>query len=157
MAGSSDANNVPKGTTLIFGSWACMTDGSGGFSSHLVTPDSPKPKTTPQLADIREPADLDEKRVLSELDSDNPENVSTPTRTLDSVEFDTNSYSEKLHFSETLEKYLTHLKTIKRPKIKNSKLLDGVNRVSRSIKGCIKLAEIALGSSQQNPEVLNLP
>ena len=134
-----------------------MADGSGSFSSHLVTPDSPKPKTTPQLADIREPADLDKKRVLSELDSDNPENVSTPTRTLDSVEFDTNSDSEKLHFSKTLEKYLTHLKTIKRPKIKNLELLDGVNRFSRSIEGCIKLAEIALGSSQQNPEVLNPP
>ena len=78
--------------------------------------------------------------------------MSTLTRTLDSVEFNTNSDSEKLHFSETLEKYLTHLKTIKRPKIKNSELLDGVNRVSRSIEGCIKLAEIALGSSQQNPE-----
>ena len=48
---------------------------------------------------------------------------------------------------------------IKRPKIKNSELLDGVNRVSRSIEGCIKLAETALGSStsQQNPEVLNPP
>ena len=123
-----------------------MADGSGGFSSHLVLPGSPKPKTTPQLADIREPADLDEKRVLSELDSDNPENVSTLTRTLDSVEFNTNSDSEKLHFSKTIEKYLTHLKTIKRPKIKNSELLDGVNRVSRSIEGCIKLAETALGT-----------
>ena len=73
MAESTDANNVPEGTTLVFGSWACMADGSDGFSSHLVTPDSPKPKTTPQLADIREPADLDKKRVLSELESDNPE------------------------------------------------------------------------------------
>jgi hypothetical protein len=134
-----------------------MADRSGGFSSHLVTPDSPKLKTTPQLADIRKPVDLDKKRVLSELDSDDPENVSTPTRTLDSVEFDTNSDSEKLHFSETLEKYLTHLKTIKHLKIKNSELLDGVNRFSRSIEGCIKLAEIALGSSQQNPKVLYPP
>ena len=75
MAGSSDANNVPEGTTLVFDSWACMADGSGGLPSHLVTPDSSKPKTTPQLADIREPADLDEKRVLSELDANNPENV----------------------------------------------------------------------------------
>ena len=61
MAGSSDANNMPKGTTLVFGSWACMADGSGGFSSHLVTLDSPKSKTAPQLADIRKSADLDEK------------------------------------------------------------------------------------------------
>ena len=85
--------------------------------------------------------------------------MSTLTRTLGSVEFDTNSDSEKPNFSKTLGKYLTHLKMIKRPKIKNSELLDGVNRVSRSIEGCIKLAETALGSftSQQNPKVLNPP
>ena len=118
MARSSDANNVPEGTTLVFGSWACTADGSGDFSSYLVTPNSPKPKTTSQVADICESVDLDEKRVPPELDSDNPENVSTPTRTLGSVEFDTNSDSEKPHFSKTLGKYLTHLKTIKRPKIK---------------------------------------
>ena len=157
MAGSSDANNVLEGTTLVFDSWACTADGTRGLSSHLVMPNSPKSKTHSQLTDIRESADLDEKRVLSELDSDNSENVSTPTRTLGSVEFDTNSDSEKLHFSETIGKYLTRLKTIKRPKIKNSKLLDGVNRVSRSIEGCIKLAEIALGPSHQNLEVLNPP
>ena len=159
MAGSSDANNIPEGTTLVFGSWACMADGSGGFYSHLLTPNSPKPKTTSQLVDIRESADLDEKRVLLEPNSDNAENVSTPTRTLRSVEFDTNSDSEKPHFSETLGKYLTHLKSIKRPKIINNSELLEVDRVSRSIEGCIKLAESALGSSktQQNPEALNPP
>ena len=78
MAGSSDANNAPEGTTLVFGSWACTTDGLGGFSSHLVMPNSPKPKAT-QLADIRETVDLDENRVLLELSSDNAENVLTPT------------------------------------------------------------------------------
>ena len=48
---------------------------------------------------------------------------------------------------------------IKRPKIKNSGLLAGVDQVSRSIEGCIKLAETALGSStsQQIPEALNPP
>ena len=110
-------------------------------------PNSPKPKTISQLADIRESADLDKQRVLPELDSDNPENVSTLTRTLGSVEFDTNSDSEKAHFSETLGKYLTCLKSLKRPKINNSELLDGVDRVSRVIKGCIKLAKTALSSS----------
>ena len=99
MAGSSDANNMPEGTTLVFGSWASTADGSGGFSSHLVTPNSPKPKTRSQVVDMRESADLDEKRVPPELDSDNPENVSTLNRTLGSVEFDTNSNSEKPHFS----------------------------------------------------------
>ena len=129
MAGSSDANNVPKGTTLVFGSWACTADGSGGFSSHLVMPNSPKPKAT-QLADIRETVDLDENRVLLELSLHNTENMSTLTRTLGSVEFGANSDSEKPHFSKTLGKYVTYLKLIKRPKINNSELLDGVDRVS---------------------------
>ena len=115
MAGSSDANNVPEGTTLVFGSWACTADGSGGFSSHLVMPNSPKPKAT-QLDDIRETVDIDENRVLLELSSDNAENMSPPTRTLGSAEFGANSDSEKPHFSETLRKYVTYLKTIKRPK-----------------------------------------
>ena len=92
----------------------------GGFSSHLVTPNSPKLKTRSQLAGIRESADLDEKRAPPELDLDNPGNVTTQNRTLGLVEFDTNSYSEKPHLSKTLGKYLAHLKTIKRPKIKNS-------------------------------------
>ena len=83
-----------------------MADGSGGFSSHLITTNSPKPKTTTQLADICKTADLDEKGVLLELGSDNAENVSTPTRTLGSFEFDTNFDSEKPHFSETLGKYV---------------------------------------------------
>ena len=159
MVGSSDANNVSEGTTLVFGSWACTANGSGGFSSHLVTPNSPKPKISSQVADIHEYADLDEKRVPTELVLDNPENVSTPNRTLGSVGFDTNSDSEKPHFSKTLGKYLNHLKTVKRPKIKNSELLAGVDQVSRSIEGCIKLAETILGSStsQQNPKVLNPP
>ena len=54
---------------------------------------------------------------------------------------------------------MAYLKSIKRPKIVNSELLDGVDRVSRSIEGCIKLAESVLGSSkaQQSPETLNPP
>ena len=106
MARLSDANNVPEGTNLVFGSWACTADGSGGFSSHLVTPNLPKPKTTSQVADTRESAGLDEKRVLPELDLDNLENVSTPNLILGSVEFDTNSDSEKLHFSKNPRKIL---------------------------------------------------
>ena len=130
MAESSNANNVPEGTTLVFGSWACTADGTGGFSSHLVTPNSPKFKTSSQVADTRKSADLYGKRVLLELSSDNAENMSPPTRTLGSAEFGANSDSEKPHFSKTLGKYVTYLKLIKRPKINNSELLDGVDRVS---------------------------
>ena len=128
MAGSSNANRVPEGMTLVFGSWACTADGTGGFSNHLVTPNLPRSKTRSQLAGIREFADLDKKRVLPELDSNNPENVTTQNLTLGSVEFDTNPDSEKPYFSKTLGKYLAHLKTIKRPKIKNLELLAGVDK-----------------------------
>ena len=83
-------------------------------------PNSPKSKTRSQLASIRESAGLDEEGVPSELDSDNPENMSTQNRTPDLVEFDLNFDSEKPHFSKTLGKYLAHLKTIKRPKIKKT-------------------------------------
>ena len=147
MAESSNANNVPEGTTLVFGSWACTADGSDGFSYHLVMPNSPKPKTTFQSADVCEFTELDRKQAPPKLSSDIPENVSTPTRILELAESDTNSYPENLHFSETLGKYLTYLKSMKRPKIDHSELLDGVDRVSQSIEGCIKLAESARGPS----------
>ena len=75
MAGSSNANSVPKGTTLVFGSWACTADGKGGFSSHLVTPKSPRSKTRSQLAGICESADLDEKRVLPWFLQKTPRNL----------------------------------------------------------------------------------
>ena len=141
-----DANNVPEGTTLVFGSWACTADRLGGFTSNHVTPNSPKQKATLQPVDVCKIPDLDGKRAI--LSSDKAENVSTPTRSLGSVEFDTNFDSDKPHLSETLGKYVTYLKSIKRPKINNSELLDGVDRVSRSLERCIKLAESALGSSQ---------
>ena len=107
-----------------------MADGSGGFSNHLVTPNLPELKIINQSAEICKTAELDGKQAPLELSLDATENVPTPTRTLRSVEFDTSSDSEKPHFSETLEKYMTYLKSIKRPKINNSKLLDRVDQVS---------------------------
>ena len=148
MAGSSNANNVPEGTTLIFGSRACTADGSGGFSSHLVMPNLPEQKITNQPAEICRTTELDGKQAPLELTSDIVENVSTPTRIHELAESDTNTDHENLHFFETLEKYVTYLKSIKRPKIVNSEQHDGVDRVSRSIEGCIKLAESVLGSSK---------
>ena len=124
-----------------------MADGSGGFSNHLVTPNLPEQKIINQSAEICKTAELDGKQAPLELSLDTAENVSTPTQIHGPVEFHTNSDSENLHFSKILRKYVDYLKSIKRPKIVNSELLDGVNRVSRSIEGCIKLAESALGSS----------
>ena len=101
MAGSSNANDVPEGTTLVFGSWACTVDGSGGFSSHLITPNSPELKTTNQPAEICKTAELDGKQDPPELSSDFPENVPTPTRILELGESDTNS--ENLPFLKPSE------------------------------------------------------
>ena len=56
MAGSSDANNVPKSTTLVFGSWACMADGSGGFPttlSQLTRLNQKPPPNSPTSASLR--------------------------------------------------------------------------------------------------------
>ena len=148
MAGSSEANNVLEGTTLVFSFWACAAGGSGGFSSHLVTPNSTELKTINQPAEICKTTELNGKRAPFELNSDSIENVSIPTRTHELAEFDTNSDSENPHFPITLVKYVAYLKSIKHPKIISSELLNEVDCVSRSIEGCIKLAESALGSSK---------
>ena len=121
---------MPKGTTLVFGSWACTADGSCGFTGHLIAPEQPEAKPDDQPAGIADAPKLSGNRALPELDSENNENMSTPTRTDGSAEFDTNPNSEKFQFSRTLGKYVAYLKSIKRPKIVNSKLLDGVDRVS---------------------------
>jgi hypothetical protein len=148
---------VPKGTTLVCGSWACTVDGSCGFTGHLIAPEQPEAKPDDQPAGIADAPKLDGNQAPSELDSENPRNMSTPTSANESAESDINLNSENFQFSQTLGKYVAYLKSIKRPKVVNSELLDGVDRVSRSIEGCIKLAESALGPSkiQHNPEPLN--
>jgi len=43
MASSDSCNVLEKGTILSFGSWIYVADGSGGFASHLVDPESIEP------------------------------------------------------------------------------------------------------------------
>jgi len=54
----------------------------------------------------------------------------------------------------TLGKYVAYLKSIKCPRVNNFELLDGVDRVSLTIAGCIEFAESALWQSTtyQTPE-----
>ena len=103
MARSSDANSVPEGTTLVFGSWSYTADGSGGFSSHLITPKASESKTNNQSAEISDTAKLGRDQALLELDLDITKNVSTPTRTHESAESDANSDPENFQFSEPSE------------------------------------------------------
>ena len=91
MAESNDVNNVPEGTTLVFGSWACTADGSGSVCSHLITPKTPESKINNQSAEISDTAKLGRDQALLELDLDITKNVSTPTRTHESAESDANS------------------------------------------------------------------
>jgi hypothetical protein len=39
-------------TTFVFGSWFCITNGSGGFLSHLIDPASTETPRREQLGEI---------------------------------------------------------------------------------------------------------
>jgi hypothetical protein len=43
---------IDAGTTFIFGSWVCIADGSGDFSSHLINPSSAKTPWQEQLGEF---------------------------------------------------------------------------------------------------------
>ena len=43
---------IDTGTTFIFGSWVCIANGSGGFSSHLINLTSTKAPLQEQLGEI---------------------------------------------------------------------------------------------------------
>ena len=94
MAESSDANTVAEGTTLVFGFWARTADGSGGFSGHLITPKAPEAKLNNHPAEADDATEFGGNQVPPELNSENLGNMSTPTRTVESAESDTNPNSE---------------------------------------------------------------
>ena len=130
---------MPVGTTLVFGSGICTADGSGGFSSHLITPKATESETNNQPAEISITTKLGRDQALLELNSDITKNASTPTRIHKSVESDANSDTEDFQFSETLEKYVAYLKSIKCPKIVNLEVLNEVDRVSRQLRDASNL------------------
>ena len=49
MASPNRDNALEKGTTFTFGSWAYVTDSSGGFTNHLADQDSVESNPTYQL------------------------------------------------------------------------------------------------------------
>ena len=126
---------MPKGTTTIFSSWACTANGLGGFSGHLIMPEALESKLDNQPTETNDAALPGRNQVPPKLNSENLGNMSTPTRTDELAESDTNPNSEKFQFSQTPGKYVVYLKSIKHIKVVNSELLDGVDRVSRSIEG----------------------
>ena len=71
-------------------------------------------------------------------------NVPALACTSKSVEPDVIPDFEDLQIFDSIGKYVAYLKSIKRPRTSNSELLNGVERVSQTITGCIELAESAL-------------
>ena len=49
MASSNFDNALEKGTTLTFGSWTCVADGSGGFTNHLANQEEMESSSTNQI------------------------------------------------------------------------------------------------------------
>ena len=43
---------IDAGTTFVFGSWVCIANGSGSFSSHLINPTSARTPRLEQLGEI---------------------------------------------------------------------------------------------------------
>ena len=48
---------IDAGTTFIFGSWVCIANGSGGFSTHLIDPANMKTPRREQLGEVT-PAEI---------------------------------------------------------------------------------------------------
>ena len=115
MAESSKANTVPEGTTFVFGSWACTADESGGFIGHLISPKGPEAKLDDQPAGTADAPKLGGNQALPELDSENLENMSTPTRANGSIESNVNPRCNIMEgvviLHETIHKLHTKKKT----------------------------------------------
>jgi hypothetical protein len=43
---------LDKGTTLVFGSWICIANGSGGFNVHLANSRKPEPSTPNRCSNL---------------------------------------------------------------------------------------------------------
>jgi len=92
------------GTTFVFVSWACIADGSGGFSSHLINPASTKMIQQEQLGEIT-PAEILLPGIAREIENLSLTSIPFPLglRNL------TASYSALLH-----QKNLTRTRTAPR-------------------------------------------
>ena len=126
MADSNNSNML-ESTTIVFGSWACTANGSGGYTSYLIALEEPRTTNDEQLAELREKPST---RVPSTLNSGSVGNVPAPTSHGESDEPGVVPDSENFQFSETLRKYVAYLKSLKHPRVSNSELLDGVDQVS---------------------------
>ena len=69
---------IDAGTTFVFGSWVCIANNSGGFSSHLIDPASTETPRREQLGEITS-AEIHLPGIAKEIESLSLSD-STPTR-----------------------------------------------------------------------------
>jgi hypothetical protein len=55
---------LDEGTTFVFGSWICVTNGSGGFNCHLVDSRKPEASTASRCNDLDEFVDNHDELML---------------------------------------------------------------------------------------------
>jgi len=140
--------------------WVYTANGSGDFTNCLANPEElemPIPTRcnnvddfVNQLDEIPLPVHIQnpiQSKSLFELEEDLDqlleagEQEVTVSREAPISDNESVSIIDKTQTSDLIGNYVQDLKSIKRPRISNTKLLDGVGRVSRSIEGCINLAE----------------
>jgi len=59
---------IDAGTTFVFGSWVCIANGLGGFSSHLINPASTKAPRQEQAGKITS-AEILLPRIVKEIEN----------------------------------------------------------------------------------------
>jgi len=144
-----------------------IANGSGGFDSRLIDLSPPEASEVARRREIDNLVDqLDEVELpvhVSEAPNQTDFDASIP-KTLFEMEEDLDKLLEitkdpvsgcqqdivqielpvNMASTKTIENYLKDRPAIPRPRVVNSDLLDGIDRVSESITDCINLAESAL-------------
>ena len=120
MASSDSCNVLEKGTILSFGSWIYVADGSGGFASHLVDPESIEPS-------LNNEALVPNNSATQVANTEN-----TPEESQGEENFD------------LIKRYWTDPEAMPHPRVDNSDLLDGIDHVSAELAECINLAQTTL-------------
>ena len=170
---SFDDNSVPAmDTTFFVGSWCFVADGSSSFNSHMIDPRAPevskaaRRRTIDDFVDhldeiplpvhvkeVRKHPDFDVTAIKSPFelveDLDNLLEITRPDIIVKQeimtlpLHQDTKSTGEEIA-TITIENYLKDLVAILCPRVDNSDLLSGIDRVSYSITDCISLAKSSL-------------
>ena len=120
MASYEFDNILEKGTTLSFGAWTFVEDGSGGFTSHLSDEESTKPPRHD--------------------DGPTQNNLSAQADSMPNLHEDP---QEAQNF-DLIKRYWTDPESPTQLRVDNSDLLDGIDRVMNKLSECVNIAQSTL-------------